>query len=82
MSQVNSKADALDLDHQDQIDLQTSTVFEKKGFFITPSNLNCELIIYWFKAGLGGRGMRMQKRPSLSICKPGNNNAFLCNVFP
>ena len=51
MSQVNSKADALDLDHQDQIDLQTSTVFEKKRFFITPSNLNCELIIYWFKAG-------------------------------
>ena len=30
MSQLNSKAGALDLNYQDQIDLQTSTVFEKK----------------------------------------------------
>ena len=29
MSQLNSKAGALDLNYQDQIDLQTSTVFEK-----------------------------------------------------
>ena len=29
MSQVNSKTGALDLDHQDQIGLQISTVFEK-----------------------------------------------------
>ena len=29
MSQVNSKTGALDLDHQDQINLQSSTVFEK-----------------------------------------------------
>ena len=40
---------ALDLDYQDQIGLQTSTVFEKiEPFFTTPSNLKCELIIYWF----------------------------------
>ena len=39
---------ALDLDHQGQIGLQTLTVFKKiETFFITPSNLKCELIIYW-----------------------------------
>ena len=36
---------ALDLDHQDYIGLQTSTVLEKiELFFITPSNLNCEQV--------------------------------------
>ena len=33
MSQVNSTTGALDLDHQDQINLQTSTVFEKIELF-------------------------------------------------
>ena len=31
MSRVNSKTGALDLDHQDQIGLQTSKVFEQKN---------------------------------------------------
>ena len=45
-----------DIDLQGQIGLETSTVFEKMElFFITPSNLNCTLIIYWFQAG-GGLG--------------------------
>ena len=49
MSHKILKIGDLDLDLQDQIGLQTSTVFEKiKPFFTTPSNLNCELIIYWF----------------------------------
>ena len=44
----------LDLHYHAQIGLQTSTIFCKKIelFFITPSSLNCALIIYWFKAGL------------------------------
>ena len=45
------KISGLDLDLQDQIGLQTSTVFEKNGtVYITPSNLNCTLIICWFQA--------------------------------
>ena len=71
---------AFDLDHQDQIGLQTPTVLEKMNAFSFKfhSNLqtwNCELIIYWFQAGGGGRGLgaggldtcffRMQKSPLL-----------------
>ena len=43
---------ALDLDYQDQIGLQTSTVFEKiEPFFTTFSNLKCESTD--FKQGAG-----------------------------
>ena len=52
MSQVNSKTGVLDIDHQDQIGFQTSTVFENKMncFFSTPSNFNCKLIDHWLQA--------------------------------
>ena len=73
MSQVNSKTGALNLDHQDQIGLQTSTVFEiKMNCFALSSNLNCALI-YWFQAG-GGLGIGLGlgwETPVFCECKRG-----------
>ena len=79
MSQVNSKTGTLDLDQQDQIGLQTSTVFEKNElYFITPSNLNCALIIYWFQAGgaLGVGGGR-----HLFFCEYKKKSSLVCSYF-
>ena len=50
MYQVNSKTGAINLDHQDQIGLQT---FYKKTVSHYTLNLNCALIIYWFNAQWG-----------------------------
>ena len=47
-----------DLDLQGQIGLEISTAFEKLELcFVTPLNLNCTLVVYWFKAGGGLQGV-------------------------
>ena len=80
------KISGLDLDLQDQIGLQTSTVFKKNGtVYITPSNLNCTLIIYWFQAEWwrgGGRHLCFggKKRPSL-VCTCKNSQSAYCSCL-
>ena len=72
---MNSKTGAQNLDHQDEIGVHSSTVLNKniELFFTTPSNLNCELIIYWFHAGgrLSGGGGGGGATPVFWECKKG-----------
>ena len=52
MSQVNLITSALDFEHQDRISLKTILFCKNiEQFFITPSNVNFPLLIYWFKVG-------------------------------
>ena len=56
MSQMSLELVPLTLTIKVKLAFKPSTVLEKnEPFFNTPSNLKCELIIYRFSAGGGGR---------------------------